>query len=192
MVDSEFSTLMSDVNAAVDMQAVLKSHRNFLVNLSKMSFIDNVSIQENLDRILQVCLRFLSIYHLIQLEETGNDDVALDDSFALNTINEGRSTASRSSTGLGNLMTSFLTSDSASLNQSMASRNWHKLPLVIPVEELDAVRKEFFKEVSFLFQLMGKLDNKGFMFRLDFNGYLSQGVTDHRADQQMNISSHGS
>ena len=47
------------------------------------------------------------------------------------------------------------------------------LPVIIPPQEVQALRKEFFTQISYLFQVMRKVDNRGFMFRLDFNGYLS-------------------
>jgi len=38
---------------------------------------------------------------------------------------------------------------------------------------VQGLRKEFFTQISYLFQIMRKVENRGFMFRLDFNGYLS-------------------
>ena len=46
-------------------------------------------------------------------------------------------------------------------------------PVVIPSEEIEGVRREFFTQISYLFQIMRKVENRGLMFRLDFNGYLS-------------------
>ena len=39
--------------------------------------------------------------------------------------------------------------------------------------QVQGLRKEFFTQISYLFQIMRKVENRGFMFRLDFNGYLS-------------------
>lgn len=47
------------------------------------------------------------------------------------------------------------------------------LPVVIPPEELEAIRKDFFSHCNYLFQIIRKVDNRGFMFRLDFNNFLS-------------------
>lgn len=47
------------------------------------------------------------------------------------------------------------------------------IPVIIPPEEIEAVKKEFFTQISYLFQIMRKVENRGFIFRLDFNGYLS-------------------
>lgn len=47
--------------------------------------------------------------------------------------------------------------------------------LLIPLSEFDAIYEEFIWQVILLVQMMRKLDNlnKGFLFRLDFNGYLT-------------------
>ena len=53
------------------------------------------------------------------------------------------------------------------------------LPVVVPTEEVESVRKDFFSQIVYLFTIMSKVENRGFMFRLDFNEYLSslaQGV----------------
>jgi hypothetical protein len=130
VIDSEFGDLLKEVHSAGDMQAVLKSHRNFLANLARISFIDNITVQESFDRILQLCLRFLSACRLIQSEtEAFNTKEVLP-------------------------------------------------PPVLPSEEIDAIRRDFFAQLSYLFNIMASIDNKGFMFRLDFNGYLSQAIAD--------------
>lgn len=51
-------------------------------------------------------------------------------------------------------------------------------PIVIPHEEIEAIRKDFFSQISYLFAIMRKVESKGFMFRLDFNSYLSNIVAD--------------
>lgn len=190
VIDSEFSILMEEVESAVDMQAVLKSHRNFLATVARSSFIDNISVQESIDRIMQVCLRFLSIFHLVQQDEKyPMDDSAMGESFTFQmsyednlispTSSPKKSGVVSSPSGLNNLMNSILNPDYLPKTGSIAAKSLHKLPIIIPTEELDAVRKEFFTQVSFLFHLMSKVDNKGFMFRLDFNGYLSQVVAEN-------------
>ena len=47
------------------------------------------------------------------------------------------------------------------------------IPIVIPPEEIVGIRKDFFTQISYLFQIMRKVENRGLIFRLDFNGYLS-------------------
>ena len=46
--------------------------------------------------------------------------------------------------------------------------------VVVPLEEVESVRKEFLVQIHFLFQVMRKVENRGFMFRLDYNEYLSK------------------
>ena len=48
-----------------------------------------------------------------------------------------------------------------------------QLPVVVPPQELEAIRKEFFSQLAYLFSVARKMENRGFLFRLDFNGYLS-------------------
>eukprot|EP01041_Mallomonas_annulata_P008780 gene8780-18157_t len=61
VVDSEFSSLCTEINGSTDLQAVMRSHRNFITTIIRLSMIDNLSVQDGLDRILQICLRFVSL-----------------------------------------------------------------------------------------------------------------------------------
>ena len=47
------------------------------------------------------------------------------------------------------------------------------MPLVIPPEEIEGIKREFYTQLSYLFQIMRKVENRGLLFRLDFNEYLS-------------------
>ena len=86
--------------------------------------------------------------------------------------------------GLGMGPGSIDADDAASLVSSQLSRasspgmsqirtRVQRLPVVVPPEELEAIKKEFFSQIAFLFSVARKIENRGFMFRLDFNGYLS-------------------
>ena len=121
VIDSEFSVLMKEVEAATDFQVVLRAHRNFLASLVRLAMVDNIAIQEAIERILQVCLRFVAVCRI----RTQSGDLAP-------TIYE------------------------------------------IPPEEMEAIQKDFYSHVLYFFQIMQKVENRGFVFRLDFNGYLSQ------------------
>lgn len=46
------------------------------------------------------------------------------------------------------------------------------LPFFLPPEELEAMRNDFYSQISFLLQAMRNIESRGFMFRLDFNGFL--------------------
>lgn len=124
VIDSEFTVLMKDVNAAKDFQTVLKANRNFLVSVVNLSMVENTAIQEAIERILQVCLRFVSVCKLLLSKNPGGD------------------------IGVSHL--------------------------IVPPEEMEAIQKDFYTHTLYFFQMMQKVENRGFMFRLDFNGYLSQ------------------
>jgi gamma-tubulin complex component 4 len=129
VVDTEFSALLAEISHAVNFQLVLRAHRNFIAAIVKMSFVDNSVIQDAIERVLQICLRFLSVSSLLRLQDSAEND------------KKGKAAAS--------------------------------IPQV-PPEELVAIKKDFFSQLSYLFQLMRKIENRGFIFRLDFNGFLSE------------------
>lgn len=126
-MDTEFSALLVEINNAVNFQSVLRAHRNFIAAIVKMSFVDNSVIQDAIERVLQICLRFLSVSSLLRLQDSADSE-----------MKAGRSVPQ------------------------------------VPPEELVAIKKDFFSQLSYLFQLMRKIENRGFIFRLDFNGFLSE------------------
>ena len=151
VVDSEYAQLMSDLDEADEFQHVLRAHRNFLATVLKAALVDNLSVQDAIDRVLQACLRFVAVCRLLHQQE-GIDEGALDDEYAH--FHQGV------------------------LSPSKVSAS-PLLPVVVPNEEVEAVRKDFFSQIVYLHTVMGKVENRGFMFRLDFNNYLSgmaQGV----------------
>jgi hypothetical protein len=97
--------------------------------------IDNLIVQEGIERVLQITLRFIAVFKLINSSE---------DTFER-----------RQSTESG-------TSSTMKTDQ-----------IIVPTEEIDDISREFFTQVSYLYQVMRKVENRGFIFRLDFNGYLS-------------------
>lgn len=138
VVDSEYSVLQKEITTAADFQSVLRAHKTFTSNMIRLSLIDNTSVQEGIERILQICLRFIAVCR-IQHQMEFLDEPA-EESFA---------------------------------RQQRSSPRSRAPPLYIPPEELGFIRKDFFVQVSLLFQLMRKVESRGFIFRLDFNGYLS-------------------
>jgi hypothetical protein len=131
VIDTEFSVLMAAVGEAADFQAVLRAHRAFIASIVRSSHIDNNVVQDAIERVLQVCLRFLAASALHQ----HNDEVV--------------NAASTSTGPVGEVF-------------------------YLPQEEFDAIRKDFFVQVSYLLQLMKKIESRGFVFRVDFNGFFSQ------------------
>lgn len=155
VVDSEYSRLLQELEHAADFQSVLKHHKHFIANILRLSMIDNIGIQESMDRILQVCLRFVAACRL-QSKSEFQHDLAEDE---------------RPSFGRGNYK-------AGSKSRQAAQQEAAQPPVYIPVEEFEAIRKEFYLQVSYLFQFMRKVESRGFLFRLDFNGFLSQASLD--------------
>ena len=150
VVDSEFAVLQREVDAATDFQVVLRAHRNFLATVLRVSLVDNLTVQEGIERVLQACLRFVAVCRLLQQQE-GVDETP-------------------SSPFDSTQLAPVLSADSPGAKIRARVRS---LPVIVPPEELEAIQKEFFSQVAYLFQVMRKIENRGFMFRLDFNGFLS-------------------
>jgi hypothetical protein len=114
--------------------------------------IDHLGIQETIDRILFICLRFIACVRIQSDHENPQ---------------EGTSSGSASS--------------------PRAEESY----VFIPVEEYSNIQNEFFLQISFLFQTMKTLDSRGFLFRLDFNNYLSNQIMEmfHKSEQEKNTSS---
>jgi hypothetical protein len=69
VVDSEYGTLRHEIAEATDFQAVLRAHKAFTANLLRLSLIDNLAVQEGIDRILHICLRFIAICRIMHRSE---------------------------------------------------------------------------------------------------------------------------
>ena len=139
-----------EVDAATDFQVVLRAHRHFLATVLRVSLVDNLSVQEGIERVLQACLRFVAVCRLLQQQE-GVDETP-------------------SSPFDSTQLAPVLSADSPGAKIRARVRS---LPVIVPPEELEAIQKEFFSQVAYLFQVMRKIENRCFMFRLDFNGFLS-------------------
>ncbi len=128
-MDSEFCTLLRVISEATDFQTVLDAHQAFLASVLRLSMVDSPQLQDSLDRILHLCLRFIAVCRLQQQAEQ---------------------------------QAAFPERLSAAADV-----------IFVPPEELEAIHKDFFAEVFLLFQILRNVDSRGFMFRLDFNGFLS-------------------
>jgi hypothetical protein len=110
-------------------------------------------VQEGIERVLQVCLRFVAYCRLLHQQED-------------NDVKVGWSAKPPHGTGQS-------ASHSLPGRADIKAKVVRDVPIVLPPEELEAIRKEFFTQISYLFHIMRKIESRGFMFRLDFNGYLS-------------------
>jgi hypothetical protein len=146
VVDSEFSQMMIEIKESRSFQIVYKIHKRFLASLSKLSFIDNNTVMEVLERILLCCVRFIAICRLKFQQE-----------FDLYNFKDQFHSTSRR-----------VSSDPIKEITEM------KKPLVIPNEEVTAIKNDFLNQVGYLFKIMNRFDNQVLLFRLDFNSYFSK------------------
>ena len=154
VLDCEYAILDTALQGATDFQFVMRAHRNFLATVLRVSMIDQVTVQEAIDRLLQACLRFIAVCRLLhQQEGMADDEIGTRGAHSGTSYSPYKSPASKMSDRV------------------------KKLPVVVPPEEIEAVRKDFFSQMAFLFQVMRKAENRGFMFRLDFNGFMSTATT---------------
>eukprot|EP01031_Cornospumella_fuschlensis_P028493 gene28493-34398_t len=68
----------------------------------------------------------------------------------------------------------YVEKDGANRSSVSSSANTYMPPPILPPQELESIDKEFFKELRYLVMMMRRTESRGFLFRLDFNGYLSQ------------------
>jgi hypothetical protein len=172
VIDSEYNILLIEIyNTINDFQYILKIQKQFLSNVIRLSYINNISIQENFDRILQICLRFIAICRILHNIENNNND---------NNNNNDDNNSDYNGKGGLNVDNDFHRNNNINNinninnNNNRNSRRVAKtLPIYIPPEEFIFIKKDFFQQISLLLHIMKKVDSRGFLFRLDFNGFLS-------------------
>ena len=69
MVDAEFSQFIHTIETASDFQSVMKAHRDFIASIVRLSMVDNLVVQENFERIFQLCLRFVAMVRILQEQQ---------------------------------------------------------------------------------------------------------------------------
>lgn len=165
VVDSEYNAFQTELRHLQEFQAVLLAHRHFLANVLRLSMLDNQGIQENFDRLLHLCLRFVAACRIQARSEavyTGSASVNSSGFQEENHHNHHQNS-------------SFQSQESRrSPGSKQKASAAYTAPVYIPPEEFEAIRKEFFQQIAYLLQFMKKVESRGFLFRLDFNGYLSQ------------------
>jgi hypothetical protein len=60
VIDSEYDELAVRIENSNSFQQVLRAHRNFIANILRLSMVDNLTIQEGIERILQVLTHSLT------------------------------------------------------------------------------------------------------------------------------------
>ena len=138
----------------------------------RLSSIDNVVVQEGIERVLQVCVRFIAVCRLFQQQENENENESKskNDNNSSSNYNDDVYDSNRN---LNSDEEIFMKYNNVTRNPMKLERKKRVLPIFIPPEEIEGIRKDFFTQISYLFQVMRKVENRGLMFRLDFNGYLS-------------------
>eukprot|EP01033_Poteriospumella_lacustris_P004996 gene4998-3570_t len=191
VVDSEYAAFQQELRHLTEFQAVLMAHRHFLANILRLAMLDNQAIQECFDRLLHLCLRFVAACRIQARSEAmymesgssatstahrhGGHESVLDE------------TAAHLPAPRDTLQTPMLNRSKLSLsptpNTGASQGTPHNTssfvtPTYIPIEEFETIRKEFFQQLTYLLQFMKKVESRGFLFRLDFNGYISQHAMD--------------
>lgn len=127
-------------------KSVLQAHKNYLAAVIRLSMVDNVIVQDAIDRVLHGCMRVVAIYQFL-LEE---------DRERVNTLQAHQGAAEQP--------------PSSDPPKASASS--------IPLQEVETLKKDFFSQMSYLLQIMRKVENRGFIFRIDFNGFMSEMAAD--------------
>ncbi len=167
VVDSEYARLTKEIDGARDFQEVLRAHRNFLSTLLRASLVDNVTVQDSIERVLQACLRFVAVCRLLHQQENAEDSSAgakdpYDDDlhryrrgYGDNSNNtEQESPIFRPRHGDKAPAGGFTGGDRTDFTSpSNATAYNPHLPVVVPVEEVDSVRKDFFAQVRVFFNV---------------------------------------
>jgi hypothetical protein len=65
---SEFNDVMASPNC--DFATVVRHHRLFLSNVARHGMVDNVVVQDGIDSILHVCLRFLALCRILLQDDS--------------------------------------------------------------------------------------------------------------------------
>ncbi|KAJ1428550.1 Spc98 family-domain-containing protein, partial [Ochromonadaceae sp. CCMP2298] len=159
VVDSEYAQLLREVEGAADFQAVLRAHRGFLSAILRLSLVDNVAVQEGIERVLQICLRFLAVSRILQQVGQGEDE---DEGMGWGS---GRAPSRGGAGGLSR-------GDPSTAGGNAAPRLPPR-PIFVPPQEMQYIRADFFAQVALLLQGMRRVESRGCVFRLDFNSYLS-------------------
>jgi hypothetical protein len=118
-------------------KSVLQAHKNYLATVVRLSMVDNVIVQDAIERVLHACMRVVAVYHLLLEEDREQQGQGQEE-------RHGDSNSSSGGTGS------------------------------IPMQEVEALKKDFFTQMSYLLQIMRKVENRGFIFRVDFNGFMSE------------------
>lgn len=209
-MDSEYCALHRAILEASEFQAVLRAHKNFLATVLRLSLVDNVAIQEGMERVLQVSLRFVSVCRLrhqaefliapvfspaptpAKTKKDSSGHIGGDGGIGASTSTMNRSVRTPRNSDIPS--SPFGSSNSSSYSSSAAAvgggggggAGWveNNAPIFVPPEEFEFIRKDFVAHVASLFQLMRKVESRGFIFRLDFNNYFSTLIAEQQQQQQ--------
>ena len=183
VIDCEYNELMNVLlnDNIIDFQIIMKTHKLYINNIIKLTFIDNIIISEIIDSIIQQCLRFLTVIKLLHnIENPINNNHN-------NNENENENTNNKSKYQT-NIQLNNQTNNqfSNSMNESKLQSN-SKTVVVIPPEEMEDINITFYSLIKDLIQIMNRNENRGFIFRLDFNGYFTNILTNMNLNKTRKI-----
>lgn len=167
VIDVEFHRMMAQFDTVQDFPSILRLHRLFLANLSTQFFLDHQLLMETIERILHLIIRFIAVCRLIVRSEHPQEMTMATST----SLSQDHYSASNSGDPI------------IPSSSDLAAQHWESMPIYVPPEEMESIRREFVNSISYLYQLMKKTENKGLLFRLDFNGYLSQLVAENLPSQ---------
>ena len=149
MIDAEYESLCAEINSyhhsshndenvikeqkvsQQNFKTVLQAHKNYLAAVIRLSMVDNAIVQDAIERVLQVCLRFIAIYHYLMEED---QDVSRKQS--------------------------EIEHETFNITDTESSQSIHHLKKQssIPLQEVDALKKDFFSQISYFLQIMRKVE----------------------------------
>lgn len=158
VIDSEFTRLVNEIQNSTDFQLVYKLHKAFLITVSRLAFIDHIAVLEVIEKILMISVRFMALCRVKFMQESKLYKYP-EQLFNSRARKDHIQQVNSSKTSDGN---NFL------------SKFRFDVPIVIPYEEITAIKTDYLKHVEQLFKIMARVDNHLFLFRLDFNSYFSK------------------
>jgi hypothetical protein len=148
--------VIKEMKESNNFKDVLNLHKTYIATLLRLSMVDNLIVQEALDRVVHVCLRFLA---LCTVQEQLNAD---------HNISSPPRGPRKTSLKTSNKSKSFEVRGVSKETASPADKR-----VSVPIEEIEDIRRDFNRQSINLYQIMKKVENRGFIFRIDFNGYVS-------------------
>lgn len=171
MIDAEYERLIDEMKLANNFKDVLNLHKAFISSIVRLSMVDNTIVQDALDKVIHTCLRFVGISELQQKLSKQNAET--------NANTNIHRKISSSVKGKKLLKQGSKDQEDSKVIDEQRKKLYPSTsippttPSNIPMEEIEDVRREFYAQSLHLFQIMKKVENRGLIFRMDFNNFMS-------------------